>query len=212
MKVKFKLRHILIIVFCALLQNFLLISTFIERKADEYISKSNSILALSKGFIVDENENLYIHNGFYDKIQVYDKLGRFKFSIVPGINGGFTFGFNDRGNIVVTSGKGSNIRIFNVEGELIESYLDKSQETYDEYDKKLKKIFYIGDNIYTMKKNWGYISILNEKGDVKTEITIMSTKQYIIKISFISFEIIMVCLIIYVVFDVTNIIKKNKNK
>ena len=118
-----------------------------------------------KGIIVDSNKNIYVGCGFYDRIQVYDKSGKFiKNWKISAYNGDFTINFSKDENISIVTLKNDQKTVYSKVGKKIYTKPFNS-ENYIKTKRNLKSFETNDNNIYEIKGNFLHRKIIinNEK-------------------------------------------------
>ncbi len=214
----FKKRHFLLIIIFSLVQFIWVFSPVITSFKDitdngSYITDNESILILPKGILVDKNENIYILNDYFNKVQIYNKDGKFLYSINPDITGSMTISLDEEDNLNIAINESKIINVYDENGFIINQIQDSLNFQYREFDKNLNKVVYCDENNYYKFSNFlGYTKIYKYTDGKKELIYKLETTDYITKISFIIIEITLFLSIIYIIKDVKRLNKENKKE
>lgn len=95
-----------------------------------------------EGIYVDEEENIYLGLGFYGRVQVYDRDGKFvKNWIVPTSDESFNMKGTKDKNILIGNTRGNETNIYDLDGNLIS--VDKDT---DHFEYSIKEPIFINTN------------------------------------------------------------------
>jgi hypothetical protein len=116
-----------------------------------------------KGIIVDSNKNIYVGCGFYDRIQVYDKDGKFiRNWKIPAYKGDFTINFSKDRNISIVTLKNDKEIVYSKTGEVLNTKSFNS-ENYISTKRNLNSFKTNDNKFYEIKGNFLFRKIIVNK-------------------------------------------------
>lgn len=111
------------------------------------------------GIVVDSDENIYLRNGLFGQVQVYNRHGEYKHSIKPNTTGHFTLNVDENDNLYVAMVRSRIVRVFDNNGFVIEEIPDSDISIYRSYNHNKNEFRAQDGALYKIMRFYGYITV-----------------------------------------------------
>ena len=129
----------------------------------------------TRGIVVNSEGNIYSGNHFFNRINVYDKNGHFKYCLKIDASGGdFRMMIDSNDNISVATVRNDKVFTFDKNGSLLKEE-SNNDDTYFEYEKNSEENAFsdVKNNLYEIRSPFLYTRIIKTEPNGKTT-TIMT--------------------------------------